>query len=865
LNNYPYIKYSKIKFNKLNNPLTYFIRLIILFLLLINTKYFSSQIENRQKSSQLDSEINYYADDSMILDLENKKTFLYKNAHIDYGEIILDACIIEFNFENKTVKASFCLDSAKNKIGLPILSDGSTSTTSDSLKYNFETKKGITYQVKLQEGESFIQGQKVKRQNNGDIHIKNALYTTCNLDHPHFYFKLRKAIIKPNDKIVTGPVNLHIADIPTPLGLPFAFLPNQKNKSSNGVVIPTYGESAALGFYLLGGGYYHQLKSGKLSTLITGDIYSKGSWGLANTTTYKVRYKYNGKFSLNYRNVVQGEKLFPNYSKTKEFFIRWNHTNDPKFNPGSSFRALVNAGTSSNFRNDYNNISTANYLSNTFNSNIAWSKQFKGKISSNLSTNLRHSQNSNTGIMTFTIPEISYNINRFYPFKMLRKSTINKNFIHEIINQTNVNYQINTKNEFSIPNENLFENSFNSILNKSRNGLKHNIYASSAIKLFKKNVTINPAYQLSSLWYLEQINKYWDVSNNKIVEDTVKNFSRINSHSISASATTKIYAFYQFAKFIQGKNQYKIRHTITPNINFSYRPNNNPWPSYQIDSLGNTSTYSPYSRNIYGTVSSSESGRIGFSLINSLELKRRNKKDSTGKNKFIKSKILENLSFTSAYDITKDSFNLDNINIVGRTTLWNKVNFRFNARVDPYKYVNGTRTNEFLFDKNQRFGTITFANLAIGTNLKSNRKKNKPYKSDLGSKEELEMINNNNDLYLDFNIPWSLNLNYKIDYRRTISSDLDTSYITQSIGIRGDFSVTKNWKISYMTNYDFVRKEFSFSSVDIARDLHCWQMALNWIPFGFMKSYNIVIRVKSALLQDLKLQRRRTWYDNNIP
>ncbi|MEC8460391.1 MAG: putative LPS assembly protein LptD, partial [Bacteroidota bacterium] len=532
----------------------------------------TGQQNKDQESSQLTEKINYYANDSVVIDLENKKTFLYNEAHIDYGDIILDACLINFDFETKTVFAKYCLDSNNNKIGIPVLSDGSTSTTSDSLRFNFKTKKGITYQVKLQEGESYIHGEKVKRQNNGNIHIKNALYTTCDLDHPHFYFKLRKAIIKPDDKIVSGPVNLFVSDIPTPLGLPFAFLPNKKNKSSNGVIIPTYGESQGLGFYLLGGGYYHQFKNGKFSTSITGDIYSKGSWGLSNLTRYKVRYKYNGQFQLNFRNVIQGERGFEDYAVSKEFFVRWNHQNDPKLNPRSTFKALINAGTSTNFRNDYNNISVNNYLSNTFNSNIAWSKQFKGIISSNLNANLRHSQNGNTGNMTFTLPEISYNVNRFYPFKMLRKSSINRNFIHEIMNQTNINYQLNTKNEINIA-ENAFsdflEEGMEGFRNNARNGMRHNINASSSIKLFGKNVTINPAYQLSSLWYLNQINKSWDAQNNEVINDTINQFSSLYSHNVSASATTKIYGFYRFAKFFGGKHQAKIRHTITPNINFS--------------------------------------------------------------------------------------------------------------------------------------------------------------------------------------------------------------------------------------------------------------------------------------------------------
>ena len=828
----------------------------------------TGQQNKDQESSQLTEKINYYANDSVVIDLENKKTFLYDEAHIDYGDIILDACLINFDFETKTVFAKYCLDSNNNKIGIPVLSDGSTSTTSDSLRFNFKTKKGITYQVKLQEGESYIHGEKVKRQNNGNIHIKNALYTTCDLDHPHFYFKLRKAIIKPDDKIVSGPVNLFVSDIPTPLGLPFAFLPNKKNKSSNGVIIPTYGESQGLGFYLLGGGYYHQFKNGKFSTAITGDIYSKGSWGLSNLTKYKVRYKYNGQFQLNFRNVIQGERGFEDYAVSKEFFVRWNHQNDPKLNPGSTFKALINAGTSTNFRNDYNNISVNNYLSNTFNSNIAWSKQFKGIISSNLNANLRHSQNGNTGNMTFTLPEISYNVNRFYPFKMLRKSSINRNFIHEIMNQTNINYQLNTKNEINIA-ENAFsdflEEGIEGFRNNARNGMRHNINASSSIKLFGKNVTINPAYQLSSLWYLNQINKSWDAQNNEVINDTINQFSSLYSHNVSASATTKIYGFYRFAKFFGGKHQAKIRHTITPNINFSYRPKTHEWSSYQKDSLGNTSSYSPFSSNIYGTISSSESGRIGFSLINALELKRKNHQDSTGENKFLKSKILDNFTISSGYDLIKDSFNLDQIQLIGRTTLWKKVNIRFGGRVDPYRYINGRRTNQYQFEFDNKVGTLKSANLAIGTNLKSKKKEDKPYESDKGSKEELDMINANSDLYIDFNIPWTVGIDYKIDYARSITEELDTNYITQSVGLRGDFSITKNWKVSYMTNYDFVRREWSFTSINIARDLHCWQMSFNWIPFGFMRSYNININVKSALLQDLKLQRRRTWYDNNIP
>jgi hypothetical protein len=844
------------------------ISFLLLFMLIIPFSLSSQDNKDsiNQTSSQLEDILNYNAKDSIILNVMLKKAYLYNDAHVDYGEIKLDACYIEFDFQSKEVIARHCLDSLGNKIGIPILSDGSTETKSDSLKFNFETKRGITYQVKLQEGESFIHGDKVKRQSNGDIHINSALYTTCDLDEPHYYFKLRKAIIIPNDKIISGPVNLIIAEIPTPLGLPFAFLPNKKDNSANGIVIPIYGESSALGFYLTGGGYYHKFKNNKLSTLLTGDIYSKGSWGILNNTIYKNRYKYNGNIQLNFRQIMQGERGFEDFGKTTDFFIRWTHNQDRKAHPTRTFKANINAGTTTNFKNDYNNISASNYLANTFNSNIAFSKQYKGKINSNLNVNLRHNQNNTSELITFTLPEATYNINRFYPLKMLRKKTSFKdNFFNTLINQTNVSYNANFKNEVSDTAKYISLNNINSLIDKSRYGMRHNINASSSIKLLKKNITINPSYKYSSLWYMESINKNWNNLNNEIITDTIREFIMGDNHSFSASATTKIYGFYKFAKFLSGKSDAKVRHTITPNINFSYRPDKGYSYDYQTDSIGTISTYSPFANGIYGTPYSGESGRLGVSLINALELKRNNHKDTTGKKPFIKSKILDNITFSSGYDFIRDSLKMDIISINGRTKLWKTVSLRFAGAIDPYWTDDeGNRRNIYQYDVNKKIGTLSNANLAISFNLKSKKNKTKEYKSERGSQEELDMINSNPDAYIDFNIPWTLNFDYKIDVRRSITSTLDTMYLTQSVGLRGDISVTKNWKLSYITNYDFTKKEFSYTSIGVARDLHCWELGFNWIPFGYMQSYNIQINVKSSLLQDLRLQRRRTWYDNGV-
>lgn len=798
-----------------------------------------------------------------------QKAYLYNNAHVNYGEISLAGCYIEFDFSTKVVFAKLCIDSTGNKVGVPLLSDGDTKTNSDSLRFNFESKRGITYQVKLQEGEGYIHGSKVKRQSNGDIHIDTALYTTCNLDHPHYYFKLRKAIIKPDDRIVSGPVNLYIADVPTPLGLPFGYFPNKKG-GGNGIVIPTYGESA-LGFYLLGGGYYHKFKNDKVATQLLGDIYSKGSWGVSNITQYTNRYKYSGELNLNYRQVKQGDPWIPTeFAKSTEFFIKWRHKQDKKARPNSTFSGTINAGTSTNFKNNYNNVNSTDYLSNNFNSNIAWSKQiglFKGKIGTNLNVNLRHNQNSKTHLVTFTLPEATYNINRFYPFKLIKSKKAVASSFRKELNKIGINYNTTLKSEAAVADSTLSLNNLESTAAKIKHGMRQNIATSTSFKLLNKTITVNPSYQLTQLLYLDQVDKSWNNTLQEEKADTSYGFATPFWHTFTASATTKVYGFYQFAKFLQGARETKIRHTITPNINFSYRPNNSYLKSYYIDTANTNPievNYSPYQNNIFGSPSAGSSERIGFSLINAFEMKQKNLKDTTGKSPFIKTKLLDNLTFNGAYDFIPTEFNLSNITMSGRTILKKNINMRFGGTLDPYTYLSGIRTNIFEMKQSGNLGTVKNVNLALSFSLKSSKGHKGEYKTTTGDQNELAIINANPDAYVDFSIPWRLNFNYKIDRNRNITSENDTVFYTQTIGVNGDLSLTQNWKIEFITNYDFVKKQFSYSSLNIHRDLHCWEASFNWIPFGLMKSYNIQINVKSSLLQDLKLQRRRTWYDNGV-
>lgn len=845
---------------------------IVILLLLLISHYNNIGQSNSDTTtkSELEHPLIYDAEDSIDLDMTNQKAYLYNKAYIKYGTFELNACFIEFDFKTKQVRAKLCLDSLGNKIGIPELTDGELKTKSDSLGFNFETKRGITYKVKMQEGEGYIHGNKVKRQTKGDIHIDTALYTTCELDHPHYYFKLRKAIIKPDDKIISGPVNLFVADIPTPLGLPFAYFPNKKYGTS-GIIIPTYGNSPNMGFYLTGGGYYYKFqkrKNGKFSPFadklaltLTADIYTKGSWGTTFNSEYKNRYKYNGNLNFSFQQIISGEKGFDSYNKKNQYFIRWNHNQDPKSMPNATFRGSVNIGSQKKFTNDYNNIVANNVLKNTFNSNIAWSRRFSGILKSNININLSHDQNGGSNIVNFKLPEASYNINRFYLGKLITKPHTGKDYWYEQIGTT---YNVNFKNKtFANLNE---DGNFNpeDLLDNIEYGAKHNIKAATSIRMFSKKVSLTPSYNFDFYNYFEQTIPNYNAQNDTVIIDTISLFSMPYSHNISTSLTSKFYGFYKFATFIRGKKKSVIRHSFTPSINMSYKPENSYSNKYQTNSNGDFRYLNTYSNGIYGVPNSQESGRMGFSLINSLELKQKDLKNDSIEDSYKKIRILDNLTISSGYDFLRDSFNLDIVRFVGRTKLYKNLNTRFSANLDPYHYdTSETRKDLFQINMNNNFGTITNADFALNLSFKSKKAKKGDYKSSAGSKAELEQVNNNKDRYIDFNIPWNISLDYKINYRKLFKNEEDYKII-QTIGINGQLKLTENWMIDYMTNYDITNKKFSFSSIDIRRDLHCWEMAFHWIPFGNLKSYSIQINVKSAMLQDLKLQRRRNWYDNGI-
>jgi len=775
-----------------------------------------NKIDNTIKSSAIDS-INY--------DIKNNKIFLYNNAEIKYKDIVLKAAYIELDSEKNIVFAkSLINDSTSENYGYPIFTENGKSFISKEITYNFDSKKGILKDIRTKEGDGYILGEKVKKNQDDIVYTFHGKYTTCDAETPHFSIRAKKIKTVPNKKIITGPALLEFSGVPTPLAIPFGFFPNQK-KQSSGIVFPFYGESSNQGFFLRNGGYYFAIND-YVDLSIIGDIYTKGSWNIKLNSNYKKKYRFQGNLNINYSSLKNGNPLLDNYTDRRDFFIRWKHKQDPKANLNSRFSANINAGSSSYQQN--NSFSDLDYLSNTFQSNLSYSRNWK---SANMSLNLRHNQNTLTKQVNLSLPEMNFNLNRFYPLKSLGKRNKSKWY-----SKLSINYSSNFKNSISVADSLLFQSS---ALAKLKNGVMHNIPISTSFTALKY-INISPSFSYKERWYFDRIEKQW--LDNKLNTDTVNGFYRAFNYSYSLTATTKIYGILNF----KNKKVKAIRHIVNPSFSLSYSPdfssdNFNFYDEVQIDTLGNLQQYSYYQNGIYGTPGSQSNGSFRFSLGNILEMKALSK-DTI--NPVKKIKLLEGLNISSSYNLLADSMQLANIYINARTRLFNKFDITFNGSYDPYQIVNGNRVNKYYFLKTYLPARLTNANASLNFRLNG------------GAKNEENNIAHWLD-YVDFNIPWNLSVNYTMSYNKQSI----TQKLNQSLNFSGDLKLTDKWKIGFNSGYDFNAKDLSYTSLNIYRDLHCWEMLVKWIPFGYRQSYNFTIRVKASVLQDLKWEKKKDWYD----
>ncbi|MCK5856503.1 MAG: LPS-assembly protein LptD [Bacteroidales bacterium] len=812
----------------------------------------------KSSSMNLIQKVIYNAEDSIIMDWVAQKAYMYRKAEVDYDGINLKADYIELDFKNNTVYAIGVEDSTGKVIGSPIFKDGKDEFETTSLTYNFDTRVGIVNNVTKHEGDMYVWLSKGKKMSNNITYVKSGHFTTCSAPHPHYRIRYKKGKVIPDDKIVTGPIYMEVEDIPIPLIVPFGFIPNKKGRA-NGILFPSYGYTENRGYNLTDGGYYWGLGP-NMDLALRGDIYSRGSWGLKAHSRYNFRYRGQGDFDIKYAHNKIGETDANNYTEDQSFFIRWNHRQDAKANPNSSFSADVNFG-STNY-NNLNSNNTQDYLTNTFHSSIAYRATLWDGY--NFTANLGHNQNSQTGAINMTLPQISFSTPRFYPFK--KKKPIGKKKWYE---KVMISYKMDAKNNLSTVDSLFGQVTFEDF----DKGIRHVVPLSSTVNLGK--FTWTNSANFTERWYFQSTYKNWEdttyIDNDTILPhlntDYHNEFSAIHEYSFNSAINTRIYGMY-----IAKKGPIKaLRHVVSPNLGFSYHPDFgashfNYFTSY-TDKNGKEVRYSRFAGQMYGAPPDGKSGSVNLSIDNNFELKVRSRKDTiTGTKKI---KLIESLRIGTSYDIAKTEFQLAPLSLTARTTIVKGLSVRFAGYWDFYALDSaGVRINEFNWDVNKRLLRRNSSewNFGFNYNINSNKQKKKKqnkYQSDKGTQEELEEVNTYPDHYVDFNNPWNMNFSYTWRYTNIYNYEniVYDKKIIQTLGLRGDVNITKKWKIGITTGWDFQANELSFTSVDIYRDLHCWELMFNWIPIGNRKSYNLTIRVKSPMLQDLKLNKRKDWRD----
>jgi hypothetical protein len=806
-------------------------------------------VDTVEAPETLDTKVTYNAKDSSRYEAESNKFYLFGDAFVEYGSMNLKAEFIEIDYSKNMVTAYGKKDSLGNPVGTPIFKDGTQEFNAEKIMYNMKTKKGKIFNVLTKQGDLLVFGNQIKRDSTEIIYIKNLECIPCQDRDARTKFRASKAKIIPDDKIVTGPMYLEVGGVPTPLMLPFGYFPNTK-KRHNGILIPTVGNSPGQGYFFRDGGFYWGIND-KTDMIIHGDLYSNGSWGLRTTNDYNVMYRYNGSLNLGYSEFVIGDKDVPlSYNKQKSYKITWIHNQDNKNNPSVRFGANVNYVNQK--YNKFTPSNSGNYLTNTFQSNINFTKTWR---LSSLSINATHSQNTITKLVDISFPQLTYNVNRFFPFK--RKNAVRQN----VFDKLGVNYLLEVRNTYRSYDSLLFKGN---IENNLRYGMKHTLPISTNFNVLKY-ITVTPAVNLSSVMYTSTTNKEYFKSGTDygVSRDTaVKGFRAGYDANFSTAVNTKLFMDYAFRR---GKVQ-KIRHLLIPSLTYTYRPDFGEeqygyWKKVQTDTMGYVARYSIFENNIFGGPAIGKQNSLGVNLSNNIEAKVRKKTD-TG---YVYNKVtlLQNLSLNGNYNFAVDSFQMSNINATARTKVWKFFDVVGGATFDPYGYdyktnrrINAYNYNNGANDVLRFTGATAAINASFSSNtLKAMNSTRKPPNMTNGA--EKGQPQNADDGGAD--LPWNLNIIYNLNFAKVSSTNVTT---VQTLNFTGDLKPTKYWKVGVTSGYDFINKKLSYTSINVYRDLKCWEANISWVPFGFQKRYSITINLKTSMLSDIKIPRQRNWYDN---
>ena len=828
-------------------------------------KPFADTLDFKLSTDTLSSPVSHNAEDSMVFDIPRKKLMLYgKNSEVKYSDNELSAPFVEFDQQTSQVSAFLQKDTSGNVIAYPVFIQSDFKSISDTIRFNMKSGKGLIKGTYTQQGELFVYGEKIKKTDQDIFYASKGRFTTCNLDTPHFAFVSNKVKFVNKKMAYTGPVHPEIENVPLPIVLPFGIYPLTQGRHS-GFIAPNFTANDQLGLAMEGLGYY-KIINNNWDVVARGTLYSYGGWMFNLSPRYMKRYKYQGNFSIDMQKFKNGFKGDPDYYTKNTFNLRWSHNADMKARPGVTFMANVNAG-SSRFNSLVPNNPSLNF-SNQLYSTISYSKTWKNKPYS-FSVSANHDQNTILKIVNIKFPDMNFNVNTQYPFR--KKVSVGNPKWYE-----NIGIAYNTTARSMSSFYDTAQNIGDQLTKNLKWGASHNLPISLSLPPIGP-LQIAPSISYQEKWYQEKFMRRWDSVNNKL--DTVITNGLFTSRDMSfgVGMSTRIFGMFSFNN--HSKIQ-AIRHEIRPTISVSYKPNMNAKSYYttKIDTAGNTFKYSYYERSIYGAFSDVKFGGLNFGLDNVLQMKVRNSKD-TAENKLKKVSLLDGLSINGNYNFLVDSFKLSNLSLTARSNLFDKINITANATFDPYLYNNaGRRIDKLIWtQKPVSLGRLTSGGISLqsrftGGGQSSNSSKTNATKSETNNtnmnmdefQQESAYIKNNPNEFVDFNAPWSFDLMYSLRFSKTASYTSPGNFTTslnQDVTFNGDFNLSPKWKLGMSGSYNLTLKQLGVLSMNLSRDLHCWQMSITVSPVGTYKFFTINISPKSGMLQDLRINRTRYFYD----
>ena len=804
--------------------------------------YSDSTSKKIPRTKTLDSRITYSSEDSIQIDLSKQKIYLYKDAKLNYENMELEAGEMSIDFQDRTLNAIGTEDSGRVKD--PVFREAGEEYRAKIIDYNFDTQKGYIQGVFTQESEGYLHGKKVKKIDDKTMYLSHGMFTTCDLEEPHFAINFSKAKAVAGDKIITGLSWFSIMDIPLPVGLPFGYFPFTSTKKS-GLLIPTYGYAQNRGYYLRNLGWYFPIND-YVDIIAQGDIYTNTSWAINLRSNYIKRYRYRGNIEIRFEDNKTGIKNTPSYSNSSDFKLRWTHTQDPKANPNSNFSANVNL-VSRTFNQYTTNVN--DYFNNTTTSSIAYSTRF-GRVFS-FTANLGENYNINTGAISLDLPSVSLSSTQIHPFR--RKKSKGKEAWYETIS---FSYKTNLVNSINTVDTILFTKD---VVKAMKNGMQHSIPMQSSVKVFKHFNWTN-SINYTERWYLNSIQKMYNPNSDMIDKDTIMGFISNRDLSFNTSLNTRLYGMFSFKKgYIRA-----LRHVVNPSLSLNYTPDfsmpNLGFYDFYIDKDGEKVFYSKTEDGMFGSPPMGRRGVLSLNLGNNLEMKVRDRKDSTREDK--KVMLLESFNISSGYDLSRDSVNWQPLRISARTTLFKRLLINYSASFTPYVIDSlGRLTNEFLWNKEKKLFKRQNSQWDFNLSWQLNSKKKERGEEFSPTELMYSPFANPNEYFghsVDFTVPWSLNIG--INYSRLSSfvvaiAEFESNY-SSVLSLRGDINLTPKFKIGFTSGYDFINDEFTYTSIDFYRDLHCWEMRMNWIPFGPRAGWSFSIAVKASMLQDLKYEFR---------